>query len=183
MLYDDNTPSISAELNPTAISAKSSASPLDGTEQVLVNDSGTLKKTTVQDIAGLGGGSRGRPASAPAGAAGRAVRGGGARSRVGGSALPARRRPALHASCLPPTVSPQLLLPPTAEAEQAPRRRCLWQTCQRCTKRDGGGRGGQPKAAGLSRIEQQNLPNIPKRRSLRAAPLARRAASAPRRSR
>lgn len=41
-----------ATIQVTAISGKSTAT-LDGTEEVLVNDSGTLKKTTAQDIADL----------------------------------------------------------------------------------------------------------------------------------
>lgn len=41
-----------ATIQVTAISGKSTAT-LDGTEEVLVNDSGTLKKTTTQDIADL----------------------------------------------------------------------------------------------------------------------------------
>ena len=42
----------------TAISNKATAT-LAGTEEVLVNDAGTLKKTTAQDIADLGGGGGG----------------------------------------------------------------------------------------------------------------------------
>lgn len=45
-------------IDPTAISGKSTAT-LDGTEEVLVNDGGTLKKATTQDIADLGGGGGG----------------------------------------------------------------------------------------------------------------------------
>ena len=40
----------------TTISGKASVTTLSGTEEVLVNESGTLKKTTTQDIADLGGG-------------------------------------------------------------------------------------------------------------------------------
>jgi hypothetical protein len=43
----------------TAISNKSSVASLAGTEEVLVNEGGTLKKTTTQDIADLGGGGGG----------------------------------------------------------------------------------------------------------------------------
>ncbi len=46
-------------LNPTAISNKVAKTPLAGTEEVLINDAGTLKKTTAQDIADLGGGTGG----------------------------------------------------------------------------------------------------------------------------
>jgi len=46
---------LSADLKATAISAKTSAT-LTGTEEALVNDGGTLKKTTTQDIANLAGG-------------------------------------------------------------------------------------------------------------------------------
>lgn len=42
-------------VDPTAISNKTSKT-ITGTEEVLINDSGTLKKTTAQDIADLGGG-------------------------------------------------------------------------------------------------------------------------------
>jgi hypothetical protein len=47
-----------ATIQSTAISGKTTAT-LVGTEEVLVNDSGTLKKTTAQDIADLGGGGGG----------------------------------------------------------------------------------------------------------------------------
>lgn len=43
-------------VDPTAISNKALKSSLAGTEEVLINDAGTLKKTTSQDIADLGGG-------------------------------------------------------------------------------------------------------------------------------
>lgn len=42
-------------VDPTAISNKTLKSVLAGAEEVLVNDAGNLKKTTVQDIADLGG--------------------------------------------------------------------------------------------------------------------------------
>lgn len=42
-----------ATIQPTAISGKSLLTPLVGTEEVLINDAGTLKKTTAQDIADL----------------------------------------------------------------------------------------------------------------------------------
>lgn len=45
-------------LQPAAISGKTSAT-LTGAEEVLINDAGTLKKTTTQDIADLGGGGGG----------------------------------------------------------------------------------------------------------------------------
>jgi hypothetical protein len=43
----------SATIQPVAISGKAGAGTLGGTEEVLVNDGGTLKKTTAQDIADL----------------------------------------------------------------------------------------------------------------------------------
>lgn len=43
----------------TAVSNKTLKSSLAGTEEVLINDAGTLKKTTAQDIADLGGGGGG----------------------------------------------------------------------------------------------------------------------------
>lgn len=43
-------------LNATAISGKSTNAGLAGTEEVLINNAGTLEKTTTQDIADLGGG-------------------------------------------------------------------------------------------------------------------------------
>lgn len=43
----------------SAISGKSSNTDLAGTEEVLINNSGTLEKTTTQDIADLGGGGGG----------------------------------------------------------------------------------------------------------------------------
>lgn len=46
-----------ATLQPAAISGKTLLTPLAGTEEVLINDAGTLKKTTTQDIADLGGAS------------------------------------------------------------------------------------------------------------------------------
>ena len=46
-------------IDPTAISGKTLKSTLAGTEQVLINDAGTLKRTTAQDIADLGGGGGG----------------------------------------------------------------------------------------------------------------------------
>jgi len=42
-----------ATLQPAAISGKTLLTPLAGTEEVLINDAGTLKKTTAQDIADL----------------------------------------------------------------------------------------------------------------------------------
>ena len=45
-----------ATFQASAISGKTLLTPLVGTEEVLVNDGGTLKKTTAQDIADLGGG-------------------------------------------------------------------------------------------------------------------------------
>lgn len=53
--FTRSTNAISAVLKATAISAKSAAT-LVGTEEVLVNDAGTLKKTTTQAIANLAGG-------------------------------------------------------------------------------------------------------------------------------
>jgi microcystin-dependent protein len=53
--FTRSTNAISAVLKATAISAKSAAT-LAGTEEVLVNDAGTLKKTTTQAIANLAGG-------------------------------------------------------------------------------------------------------------------------------
>lgn len=50
------TGSTALTVNPTAISNKTLKSTLAGTEEVLINDAGTLKKTTAQDIADLGGG-------------------------------------------------------------------------------------------------------------------------------
>jgi hypothetical protein len=46
-----------ATLQSTAISGKTLLTPLAGTEEVLINDAGTLKKTTTQDIADLAGAS------------------------------------------------------------------------------------------------------------------------------
>jgi len=46
-------------VDPTAISNKSTTATLDGTEEVLLNNGGTLEKTTTQDIADLGGGGTG----------------------------------------------------------------------------------------------------------------------------
>lgn len=43
-------------VDPTAVSNKTLKSTLVGTEEVLINDAGTLKKTTSQDIADLSGG-------------------------------------------------------------------------------------------------------------------------------
>ena len=43
-------------LDPTAVSNKTLKSTLAGTEEILINDGGTLKKTTSQDIADLGAG-------------------------------------------------------------------------------------------------------------------------------
>jgi hypothetical protein len=45
----------SATIQPSAISGKTLLTPLVGTEEVLINDAGTLKKTTTQDIADLAG--------------------------------------------------------------------------------------------------------------------------------
>lgn len=56
---------ISSSLKSTAISSKTLKSTLSGTEEVIINDAGTLKKTTTQDIADLGGGGGG---GAPTGA-------------------------------------------------------------------------------------------------------------------
>ena len=53
------TGSTTLTVDPTAISNKSLKSSLAGTEEVLINDAGTLKKTTAQDIADLGGGGGG----------------------------------------------------------------------------------------------------------------------------
>jgi hypothetical protein len=44
-------------MHATAISNKTAKTTLDGTEEILINDGGTLKKTTAQYIADLGGGS------------------------------------------------------------------------------------------------------------------------------
>jgi len=44
-----------ATIQPSAISGKTLLTPLVGTEEVLINDAGTLKKTTTQDIADLAG--------------------------------------------------------------------------------------------------------------------------------
>ncbi len=46
-----------ATIQATAISGKTLLTPLAGTEEVLINDAGTLKKTTAQDIADLAGAS------------------------------------------------------------------------------------------------------------------------------
>lgn len=46
-----------ATIQPSAISGKTLLTPLVGTEEVLINDAGTLKKTTTQDIADLAGAS------------------------------------------------------------------------------------------------------------------------------
>lgn len=46
-------------LNSTAISGKGANAGLAGTEQVLINNGGTLERTTTQDIADLGGGGGG----------------------------------------------------------------------------------------------------------------------------
>lgn len=43
-------------VQPTAISGKTLKSTLSGTEEVLINDAGTLKKTTAQDVANLASG-------------------------------------------------------------------------------------------------------------------------------
>lgn len=48
-----------ATIQTSAISGKALLTPLVGTEEVLINDAGTLKKTTTQDIADLGGGGSG----------------------------------------------------------------------------------------------------------------------------
>lgn len=48
-----------ATIQTSAISGKTLLTPLAGTEEVLINDAGTLKKTTTQDIADLGGGGSG----------------------------------------------------------------------------------------------------------------------------
>lgn len=50
------TTGITTTLPATTISGKTLKSTLAGTEEVLINDAGTLKKTTTQDIADLGGG-------------------------------------------------------------------------------------------------------------------------------
>jgi hypothetical protein len=55
----DVTGSTALTVEATAISGKTSVGSLAGTEEVLVNESGTLKKTTTQDIADLGGGGGG----------------------------------------------------------------------------------------------------------------------------
>lgn len=52
----DVTGSTTLTIDPTAVSGKTLKSTLTGTEEVLINDAGTLKKTTAQDIADLGGG-------------------------------------------------------------------------------------------------------------------------------
>tara|TARA_R110002049_G_scaffold4063_3_gene29323 strand:- start:5701 stop:9123 length:3423 start_codon:yes stop_codon:yes gene_type:complete len=52
----DVTGATNLTIDPTAISGKTLKSTLIGTEEVLVNDAGTIKKTTAQDIADLGGG-------------------------------------------------------------------------------------------------------------------------------
>ena len=46
-------------VDPTAISNKASLASPTGAEEILINDGGTLKKTTAQDIADLGGGGGG----------------------------------------------------------------------------------------------------------------------------
>lgn len=52
----DVTGSGALTIDSTAISGKAAVVTLAGTEEVLVNEGGTLKKTTTQDIADLGGG-------------------------------------------------------------------------------------------------------------------------------
>jgi hypothetical protein len=51
-VYTDGTPIIEANLKATAISSKSSVT-LTGTEEILVNDAGTLKKAVIQGIVDL----------------------------------------------------------------------------------------------------------------------------------
>lgn len=52
----DVTGATALTVSPTAISGKTAVGSLVGTEEVLVNEAGTLKKTTTQAIADLGGG-------------------------------------------------------------------------------------------------------------------------------
>lgn len=51
----DVTGATALTASPTMISGKTASSGLTGTEEVLINEAGTLKKTTTQDIANLGG--------------------------------------------------------------------------------------------------------------------------------